>query len=225
MAIIPDGNRRWAVANKLQTFLGHRKGKDSVKAAITVCIKNNIKHLSIYTFSLENFNRGEEEKRYLFSMLSQELDQMLPEIMKEGVRIRFIGDASYFPEATKDIIFKTQEETKNNNTLNLDLFFCYGSKQELSSAVRELAKQVKDGKLSIDDINETTINDFLWTTNIPDPELIIRTGGAIRLSNFLLYQAAYSEFKFLDCFWPEVTEKLLQQCVDEFKDIKRNFGS
>jgi len=225
IAIIPDGNRRWAAANKLQTFLGHRKGKDSVKSAITVCIKNNINHLSIYTFSLENFNRSEEEKNYLFSMLVQELTDTLPEMMKKGVRIRFIGDASYFPEQTKEMINTTQEETKNNDKLNLNLFFCYGAKQEMVHAARALAKQVKDGKLNIDDINEKTISDHLWTAGIPDPDLMIRTSDAVRISNFLLYQSAYTEFKFLNCFWPEVTENLLQKCIDDFNGVKRNFGS
>jgi undecaprenyl diphosphate synthase len=224
LAIIPDGNRRWAAKNKLKSVFGHKKGLDAVKVAIKVCIKNGIKYLSIYTFSLENFNRSEEEKSYLFELLINELAAQLPEFKKEGIRIRFIGDKNYFPRGVFQTIQTAEQETKDLDRLNLNLLFCYGSKGEIVHATRSLAQKVKSGEIKVEDIDENTLSNFLWTSGMPDPDLIIRTSGLSRLSNFLLYQSAYSEFMFLDCFWPEVNEPILQKCVDNFTQIQRNFG-
>lgn len=224
LAIIPDGNRRWAVANKMQAILGYKKGIDVVKSAVNICIKNGIKFLSIYTFSFENFNRSDDEKKYLFNLLGNELKSSLKDLAKEKIRVRFIGDSSYFPEPLRVVISELENETKDFDRLTLNLCFCYGSRQEMVFAVKRLAQQVKDDKIKIDDINEKLISDSLWTAGIPDPDLIIRTSDILRLSNFLLYQAAYSELMFLNCYWPEVTEAMLQKCVDDFAKIKRNFG-
>ena len=224
LAIIPDGNRRWAKKNKLRSLLGHQKGMDAFEVATKFCIKNKIKYLSIYSFSLENFNRSEEEKSYLFDLLIKQTQTKLASFIKNGIRIRFIGDRSYFPKKVVPAIAELEEKTKHLDTLNLNLLFCYGAKLELVHAAKELAKKVKAGILDVDDIDENQISNSLWTANMPDPDLIIRTSGRCRLSNFLLYQAAYSEFMFLDCFWPEITHGHLQNCFDEFKNIQRNFG-
>jgi len=224
LAIIPDGNRRWAVANKMQAIFGHKKGLDVVKTTINICIKNKIKFLSVYAFSLENFNRSEDEKKYLFSLLTSELKKSLNDLVKEQIRVRFIGDINFFPIEIKDVIFELENETKNFDRLTLNLFFCYGARQELVHAVKALAQRVKAGEITLGDISEKSISDSLWTSGIPDPDLIIRTSDSVRLSNFMLYQAAYSELKFLNCYWPEVTESMLQKCIDDFSQIKRNFG-
>jgi len=224
LAIIPDGNRRWAAKNKLQALLGHRTGMETVRTAIKVCIKNNIKYLSFYTFSLENFKRSEEEKSYLFALLTDGFRKNLPELVAQNIRVRFLGDRALFPEKIRDIINEVEAKTAHLNKLNLNLLFCYGSRGEIAHAVKVLAQKVKDGILSIEDINEDTVSNSLWTAGIPDPDLVLRTSGTVRTSNFLLYQSAYSEWSFLDCHWPEVTAELLEQNIDKFKEIKRNFG-
>lgn len=224
LAIIPDGNRRWAMKNKLESLFGHKRGMETIKSAIQVCIKNSVQYLSFYTFSLENFRRSDGEKSYLFTLLAQGLLKEVTDLIAHGVRVRFIGDRSLFPDAVRDVISDVELQTAHLNVLNLNLLFCYGAKAEITDAFKALARQIKDGTLSIDQINEETVHNALWTGGMPDPDLIIRTGGVSRLSNFLLFQAAYSEFSFLSCYWPEVTEELLEQCVQDFKSTQRNFG-
>lgn len=224
LAIVPDGNRRWAKQHKLETVLGHKTGMDTVKHALAVCLENKIKYLSFYTFSLENFKREEAEKSYLFSMLAKGFTQELPTLIEHGIKVRFIGDRSFFPPVLESVIDDVETATAQCDDLHLNLLFCYGGKSELVHAARALARQVSLGQLDPDAIDETMLGDALWTKGIPDPDLIIRTGGAIRLSNLLLFQAAYSELMFLDCYWPEVTKERLQQCITDFAGIKRNFG-
>ncbi len=224
LAIIPDGNRRWAKQNKLESFFGHKKGIDAVRSAITVCIKNGIKYLSFYTFSLENIRRSELEKSYLFNLLSTEFASQLPELIKEQVRIRFLGDRNLFPADILKTIDHLEEQTKHLEVLNLNLLFFYGAQQELAHAMQAIAKKVKTGEINAHEISIDTIKEYLWTSGMPDPELIIRTGSVSRLSNFLLFQAAYSELMFLDAFWPEANEIILQGCIDKFTGIQRNFG-
>ena len=224
LAIIPDGNRRWAKKNKLKSLMGHKKGLDAFEIAIKFCLEKGIWYLSVYTFSLENFNRSQEEKSYLFDLLLQHCKSKLPEFIKNGIRARFIGDKSFFPKNVAPAIEEMEEKTKHLNKLNLNFLFCYGAKIELVHAIKNLAKEVKAGVLAVDDIDEEKISSSLWTAGMPDPDLIIRTSGLCRLSNFLLYQAAYSEFMFLDCYWPEITQAHLQKCFDDFENVQRNFG-
>ncbi|MFH1831215.1 MAG: polyprenyl diphosphate synthase [bacterium] len=225
LAIIPDGNRRWALKNKLQTFLGHKAGLEAIRASIKFSIKNNIKHLSFYIFSLENFTREEQEKRYLFEELfSKQLTKELPSLIKENIRVRFIGDRSIFPEVVNITVKNAEEATKDCTQLNLNLLFCYGGQQEIVHATKKLAQQVKDGTLNISEITTDLFAKSLWTADIPAPDLIIRTSGLTRISNFLLYQAAYSEFLFLEELWPDVTEDILKKCLEKFTTIQRNFG-
>ncbi len=154
LAIIPDGNRRWATQNKLVSFLGHQRGLDVVKTAIAFCVKNSIKYLSLYTFSLENFRRSETEKNYLFNnLLRDSFLKELPELIKQGVRVRFLGEASLFPEQVREIIDHVETKTKHLTVLNLNLLFCYGATLEITQAVKKIAQQVRDGLLSVDQIN------------------------------------------------------------------------
>ena len=225
LAIIPDGNRRWALKNKLQTFLGHKAGLETVRTTIKVCLENNIKYLSFYIFSLENFKREEQEKRYLFEELfSKQLTKELPNLIKEKIRVRFIGDRSVFPESVEKAAKQIEDCTKDCDRLNLNLLFGYGGQQEIVYAAQQLAQQVKDGSLAVSDITTDLFASALWTGEIPAPDLIIRTSGLTRLSNFLLYQAAYSELLFLDELWPDITEDILKKCLDKFTTIQRNFG-
>jgi len=225
LAMIMDGNRRWAKKNKIFNPYG-KQSQESVKTAISFCIKNKIKHLSLFAFSLENFdNRSTLERSRVFSLLKSTLTKNSDELRDQGVRINFIGDRSVFPDSVMPSIEYAEKKTELCDTLSLNILFCYGSKQEIVYAMKVLADRVQKGELDIDEINDDRIKSVLWTAGIPDPDLIIRTSGVSRLSNFLLYQAAYSEFAFLDCYWPEVTEAHLQQCVNNFYSTKRNFGS
>jgi len=225
LAIIPDGNRRWAAKNKLASLFGHRQGMESVRSTIKVCIKNSIKYLSIYTFSLENFRRSEAEKKYLFNLLKDGFSREVPSLIENDVKVKFIGDINLFPEDIQDVVAEIQEKTQHCKTLQLNLLFCYGGQQEIAYAAKQLARKVQNGELDADEITEDLLKEHLWTVGIPDPDLIIRTSNVIRLSNFLLFQAAYSEFLFLDCYWPEVTEELLQKALQRFLNVKRNFGT
>jgi undecaprenyl diphosphate synthase len=224
LAIIPDGNRRWATQNKLKTILGHQMGGKAVKAAISVCLKNKIKFLSIYIFSLENFNRSDLEKKYLFKMIPDQINENRTNLLQNHIRVNFIGDKSMFPSATLSVINSIEEETKNFDTLILNFLFCYGGRQEIMAAVKDLSQDVVNGVISVDKINESVLRDYLWSSFLPDPDLIIRTSGISRLSNFFTFQAAYSELMFLNRFWPDVNEECLQKCIDDYTAISRNFG-
>ena len=224
LAIIPDGNRRWAKKNKLKSIFGHQKGADVFETAIKFCIKKGIKYLSMYAFSLENFNRSAAEKKYLFELFLRMGESNLEKFVQQGVRVRFIGDTRYFPDHLRAMITKMETQTKHLDTLQINFLFCYGSKRELVCAAKRMAQDVKEGKLDVEHIDEDRLSSYLWTADIPDPDLIIRTSKRTRISNFLLYQSAYSEFKFLDCYWPELTERHLIDCFEEFKEVQRNFG-
>lgn len=224
LAMIMDGNRRWARKNGIINPYNERS-QEAVKTAISFCIKNNIKFLSLFAFSLENLNRSALERERVFSLLENVLGEHIPDLIEQGVRVRFIGDRTVFPSRILPVIINAEEKSAGCEVINLNILFCYGAQQELLHAMKILAKQVKEGTLGIEEITDERIRKTLWTAGIPDPELIIRTSGVSRLSNFLLYQAAYSELAFLECHWPEITESHLQRCVDVYHQTKRNFGS
>jgi undecaprenyl diphosphate synthase len=224
LAIIPDGNRRWAKKNKLESIFGHQRGMETIQGALKVCLKRGIRYVSFYTFSLENFNRSELEKSYLFNLLKNSFMKQLPELIEQGVKVCFIGDRSRFPEEIRQTAALAEEQTKHLDKLQLNLLFCYGGQAEILEAARALAQKVKAGVLDPEHINESMLRDALWTGNIPDPDLVIRTGNTVRTSNFLPFQTAYSEWLFLDKFWPEMTEEIIDGCVHDFVNIKRNFG-
>lgn len=225
LAMIMDGNRRWAKKNNVINPYS-KPSQESVKTAITFCIKNKIKHLSLFAFSLENFdNRSALEQNRVFSLLKNVITKNIDELIEQGVRMCFIGDRSVFPDSIMPAIVKAEEKTRHCDVVSLNILFCYGAKQEIVHAMKVLASRVQKGELDIEDINDEKIQSVLWTAGIPDPDLIIRTSGVSRLSNFLLYQAAYSELAFLDCYWPEITEAHLQQCMSDYQATKRNYGS
>ena len=228
LALIMSGNRRWARENKLKAaFLGYDKGVESIKSSISFCLNNNIKYLSLYTFSFENFRRPEEEKDYLFKLLAIMFKKELKSLIKEKINVRFVGDRSKFPIGIRDVVEKTEERTKDYDRLYLNLLFCYGGQQEIVSAAKKIASKVKNNEISLESIDTNTFRQNTWFSDIPEPDLIIRTGskGELRLSNFLSFQSAYSEFMFLDEYWPEMNQKLLERCINNFKGVKRNFGA
>jgi undecaprenyl diphosphate synthase len=219
-----DGNRRWAKQKGWLPWYGHRHGVKAVKSIIQFCLERDISYLSLYAFSLENFRRSPEENNYLFELMAQEAQSSVEEFKSHGIRIRFIGDRSLFPESLAPILAHVEEETREGNALTVHILFCYGAQQELTAAVRAIAQQVKQGDLDPESICQKTIEEHLWLNRCPAPDIIIRTGGYKRLSNFMLYHAAYAELYFLDTLWPDITVTQLQSICDDFTALKRNFG-
>lgn len=225
LACIMDGNRRWAKKQGLMPWFGHNKGAESVKRVVQFALNNNIKYVSLYAFSIENFKRSEQEVQHVFSLIVKVLTDNVAKFVEQGVNIRFVGDETLFPEMVRNAIHLVEEKTKHCSLLYLNLLFCYGGQQEIFGAVKKVLVHIKNGLLALEDFTEDLFKKYLWLGNIPEPELIIRTGGIKRLSNFLLYQAAYSELYFLDCLWPDITEQDLEGALTEFKNIRRNLGS
>ena len=225
IAFIMDGNRRWARENRLESVTsGHKVGVDAVERTIKFCVKNGIKYLSLFAFSIENFRRSLLEKSFLFDLLSSSIKNQIDLFTKHKIKVRFSGDRSLFPKQTLKSIEYIEEKTKEFDDFCVNVLFCYGSKQEIVSAVKSIAKKVECGELKAEEVNEEAVRKEMWTDGIPDPDLIVRTGKTHRLSNFLLFQAAYSEIMFLDRHWPEIDEECLDECVKEFYGLKRNFG-
>ena len=225
LAVVMDGNRRWAKKNKMEVFLGHsRGGVQALETTVEFCLESRITYLSVYAFSLENLKRTEQEKNFLFDLIVSQSHDLLEKSNKHGIKIRFVGDRSLFPDEVLKAAQELEEATEFNTTLHLNILFCYGGRQEILSGVKTLVEKIQKGLLSVQDISEKVFEESLWMAGVPSPDLVIRTGGVKRLSNFLLYQAAYSELCFLDCFWPEITKKHLSDAVTEFLHTKRNFG-
>ena len=220
-----DGNRRWAKKQGLKLFYGHGEGVKTIERVIDFCIARQIPHLSLYTLSIENLKRSPEELQYLLDLLVNEGKKHLIQAVEKGARIKFIGDATKFPEQSRAAIAEIEEKTKTGTKLQVNLLFCYGGQQEIVQATRALAARVQAGELKLEDLNEQMFQNYLWTAGIPAPDLCIKTGGRQRVSNFLLYQSAYSELYFLDCLWPDVQAEHLAQAVTHYENCQRNFGA
>ena len=217
LALIMDGNRRWAKEQGFFVWQGHRKGADTVEMVINYCLEMGISYLSLYAFSLENLQRSEQEKSYLFKLIIESNSRSV-DFIKNGVRVRFIGNLSLLPEDVQQSCQQLMQETAECQKLICNFLVCYGGQQEIIACVQKLID------LGIQKIDKDIFKSHQWLGNIPDPEIIIRTGGVQRLSNFLLFQAAYSEIRFLDCFWPALTKDLLDATVQECITTKKNFG-
>ena len=220
VAIIMDGNRRWAKERNYPSAVGHKKGVDSLKAAMRACDDFGIKYLTVYAFSTENWNRKPEEVSFLMDLLAQTLKNELKEMHENNVVISFIGDTTKLSSKLQKILNHSVETTKNNTGVNLQIAFNYGSRDEIVHAVKEIIAS-KD----TDNITEDTISRHLYTANIPDPDLLIRTGGEMRVSNYLLWQIAYSEFIVLKKYWPEFDKETLAECVLKYAKRNRRFGA
>ncbi len=219
-----DGNRRWAKARGLPAWEGHRHGGKKIEDVVNFCLLKHIPYLSLYTFSLENLNRTSQELNFLFSLVAQETEHLLAFALKNNVRISFVGDRAQFPASVMPHFEKIEKETVAGDALRVHILFCYGGRQEICQSVKQIAQKVKAGKLDPEAISDDTVAQHLWTGAVPDPDLVIRTGGAQRLSNFLPYQTAYAELYFTDQFWPALTHDDLEKAVNYFHECKRNFG-
>ena len=224
IAIIMDGNRRWAKQKGLPSAFGHKKGVDTLKTVMRACDDFGIKYLTVYAFSTENWNRKQEEVDFLMDLLGQTIKNELKEMHENGVVISFIGDLTKLNPKLQDILANAVEVTKNNTGVRLQIAFNYGSRDEMVHAVKNISKKVQSGELSVDDISEETISKFLYTNNIPDPDLLIRTGGEMRVSNYLLWQIAYSEFFVTKTLWPDFDKNALANAVEEFHSRQRRYG-
>ena len=218
IAIIMDGNRRWAKEHNLPSAMGHKKGVDALKATLRACNDFGIKYLTVYAFSTENWNRKKEEVDFLMELLALTLTNELAEMHSEGVVINFIGDTTKLSPKLQKILAHSVETTKNNTGVHLQIAFNYGARSEILHAVKNIVDK------GITEITEQTISENLYTGGIPDPDLLIRTGGEMRVSNYLLWQIAYSEILVVKEFWPEFGRDNLMNAVEEFQRRQRRFG-
>ena len=225
IAIIMDGNRRWAREKKLPIKIGHKTGADTLEKITKYANKIGIKYLTVYAFSTENWNRTEEEVSALMMLLQSYIDDFSKRADLENIKINVIGDLARLSENLQKSIKKCIERTLNNTGLTLNIAFNYGGRAEMIKATKEIAQDVKEGKISIDDITEDVINSHLYTAGMPDPDLMIRTSGEIRTSGFLLWQMSYTEFLFVDKYWPDFSEKDFDLAIEEYRKRNRKFGA
>ena len=224
IAIIMDGNGRWAAARGLQRTAGHRRGAEAVRQSVEGAIKEGIKFLTLFGFSSENWKRSPEEIDDLMSLLRFYLKSEIKKLHKEGIRIRIIGDHSRLDRDISELIKEAEEKTSKNIRLNLTIALSYGSRAEIVAASQKIIRQVVAGKLKIDEVSEELFAANLYTTDLPDPDLLIRTSGEYRISNFLLWQIAYAELVFLDKHWPDFSKDDLRIAIEEFRSRERRFG-
>lgn len=224
LAIIMDGNGRWAARRGLPRSMGHRKGTEVVKEITRAAGELGIKYLTLYAFSTENWNRSEDEVKTLMGLLRDYLQSDLKEVQENNVRIRFIGEREMLDA---DIVRKMAEieaDTLRNTGMTLCIALSYGSRQEIVNAVKKTAALVKEGDISLNDVDVKLFSDMLYTKDMPDPDLVIRTSGEQRISNYLLWQIAYAEFFFTDVLWPDFNKKLLEDIIKNFNMRERRYG-
>ena len=224
IAIIMDGNGRWAKSKGLPRLSGHKAGVKAVRKITETCSKIGLQHLTLFTFSSENWKRPTSEVNALMKLLSSSIHNEINRMIKNNVRFTFIGDINKFNDSIQNELLNAYEKTKNNSGLNLNLALSYGGRQEIINATKNLFKKINSGKINIEDVNENLFSQELYTKNLPDPDLLIRTGGNYRISNFLLWQIAYSEFYITNTFWPSFDEDKLIEAIIEFQNRERRFG-
>ncbi len=217
IAIIMDGNGRWGIKKKKSRNYGHKKGLEVVEKIIETAIKENIKYLTLFVFSTENWKRPAKEVNYLFKLLNNYIEKKIKKLLKKNIKIKVIGNIKPFPSDLKYKIKNVEKKTKNNSNIQINMALNYGSRQELIFAI----KKIKKNKLAI---NEKNINNNLYTKNIPDPDILIRTGNTNRISNFMIWQSIYSEIFFIKKMWPDFNKRDLKKIILNFKKIHRNFG-
>ncbi|MGL4875517.1 MAG: isoprenyl transferase [Clostridium sp.] len=224
IAIIMDGNGRWAKKRKLPRTMGHKAGVETIRRILKEADRLGIKYMTLYAFSTENWKRPKEEVGALMKLLVQYLRQEINELHKNGVRINVLGDISMLPKECVEEIEKSSEKTKDNTGITMNIALNYGGRNEIVRGIKEIAKEIQSGKIEISDINEDMFENYLYTKGIPDPDIIIRPSGEQRLSNFLLWQCAYSEFWYSNICWPDFKEKNLHQAIYDFQGRDRRFG-
>lgn len=219
-----DGNGRWAERRHRPRSLGHRAGAKAVRVCMEFCINRGIQGLTLFAFSSENWNRPAEEVGALMKLFLYMLDSEVEELHRRGVRISFIGDRKDFPDTIRERMIRAEELTKNNRQLNMNIAAGYGGRADITQAARSLAQDVSDGKITADSIDETMMASRMSLADQAPPDLFIRTGGDLRISNFLLWQLAYTEMWFTETLWPDLDETTLQQAMDDFVNRERRFG-
>ncbi len=224
LAIIMDGNGRWAKQKGLLRAFGHENGTKSVRTTVESCAKLGIENLTLYAFSTENWNRPKLEVETLMKLLISSLKKELDTLQKNNIRLNAIGNLDLLPSSAKKELLTVIEKTKNNSRMRLTLALSYGSREELLNAVKNISSKVKNNIISQDDIDESIINQHLYTHNLPDVDLVIRTSGEHRISNFLLWQIAYAEFYFTDVLWPDFKETDLYDAIISYQKRERRFG-
>ena len=224
IAIIMDGNGRWAKEQgKLRVF-GHQNGVGAVRAASEACAELGVKYLTLYAFSTENWNRSQFEVDALMKLLSKTMLEELKTLNNNNIRLNAIGDLERLPKSNYEALMKTIDETKNNDRMTLTLCLSYSGRWEIAQAAKKIAEKVKSGEINIEQIDEKCFSNFLSTNDMPDPELLIRTSGEERISNFLLWQLAYSEFYFTEKFWPDFGKEDLYEAIVNYQNRERRFG-
>ena len=222
IAIIMDGNGRWAMDRGLDRTFGHKAGLDNLETITTVCSNLGVKYLTVYAFSIENFNRPAYEVEALMGLVLSFFKMQL--FHNNNVSFHVVGDIDRLPESVQQKLRSMVEETAMYDGMAMTIAMPYSSKQELVNTTKVIAQKVKSGEIGIDDITEETIAKNLWPNCMPDPDLLIRTGGEVRISNYLLWQCAYSEFYFCDCYWPDFSEEELHKAIISYQNRQRRFG-
>ncbi|MBO5005689.1 MAG: isoprenyl transferase [Clostridia bacterium] len=224
IAIIMDGNRRWARENNLEIKEGHKKGAENLEKIAKYCNNIGIKYLTVYAFSTENWKRSKEEVGALMILLQNYLNDFSKRADTENIKIKVLGDISVLSKGLQNSINKAIERTKDNTGLTLNIAFNYGGRAEITYAVKQIAEEIKNNNIKPEDINEELISNYLYTKGQPDPDLLIRTSGELRTSNFLPWQLAYTEFYFDNKYWPEFSEEDLLKAIENYEVRNRKFG-
>ena len=224
VAIIMDGNGRWAKTRGKERTFGHKHAIKAVRDAVNACNEIHIPYLTLYTFSTENWNRPQNEVNTLMTLISETMLEEAEEIFTKGLRMHVIGDIDKLPPLVRDQMLNLVDITKNNKRGNLVLALSYGSQHEILSAVKKISSEVINGELSIDEIDEKVFENHLYTKDIPPVDLLIRTSGEIRISNFLLWQIAYAELQFLEIMWPDFGKEDFFRCIYNYQNKERRFG-
>lgn len=224
IGIIMDGNRRWAKEKGLIPQMGHKEGAENLKKVARACDEMGIRYLTVFAFSTENWKRSKEEVDYLMNLLLTQAKAFTKSANKRNYRLQLAGDINGLSKELQEEIHRIEEETKNNQGLTINIALNYGGRPEIVDSAKQIAKDVLDHKISVEDISDELLSSHMWLKNSPDPDLIVRTGGEMRLSGFLLWQSAYAEFYFTNAYWPDFDEKELEKAVQEYSNRKRNFG-
>ena len=223
-AIIMDGNGRWAEQKGMPRIFGHQNGVTAVRKIVEAASKFDIKYLTLFTFSVENWDRPRSEVDTLMGLLVQTLKDEFEDMFKNNIKLNAIGDLDTLPGEVREELYTIIESTKDNSGMTLTLALSYGGKQEIFKAVKEISEKVKNDIICLDNFDDSVINDHLYTSNLPDVDLLIRTSGEKRISNFLLWQIAYAELYFTDVYWPDFTEEDLEKAIVEYQNRERRFG-
>ncbi len=224
IAIIMDGNGRWAERHAMGRILGHKKGAESVRAAVRTCRRLGIRYLTLYAFSMENWLRPEAEVRALLNLLKEYLETEVEEMMDQDIRLVAIGNLDSLGESILGKINEVAARTSGNQGMTVILALSYGGRDEIAAAVRRMVSDGLTGKITPEKVTKELCAEYLYTTGIPDPDLLIRTGGEYRISNFLLWQMAYTEFYFTEILWPDFRDRHLLKAVDDYQNRERRFG-